>query len=314
MKKNTVVVLTGEQREFCEKLKTLNLPNADIFVPETQEAIRKALPEATIILADPPAILSHLDFAKNLLWMQSTFTGVDSLLQHSKSKKYILTNVRDTYGEIMAEFVLGYILFFEKDISGFILAQQEKRWAQKPFTTLHNKVVGIMGTGSIGKCIAKYCKNFGMQTYGFNKNTPRVTFFDVVYNFSQLDTFLQSVDYLISVLPKTEATTRLLNKTNLKLLRPEAIFMNIGRGNVIDEADLIEVLDKGHLKAAVLDVFNTEPLPSENPLWSHPKIFITPHVSGHYICDRIFEIFQDNYNRFIKGEDLKYVVDFKKGY
>jgi phosphoglycerate dehydrogenase-like enzyme len=312
--KNKVLILTRDQEEFENAIRAFELPELQIFAPKTEAEIEKLIPEANIFLGVPPLAQKYVNQATRLKWMQSTFSGIDALVDDKLRSDYILTNVKDTYGEIMSEYVLAYILMFEKEILENIAHQRQKQWNQKPYRTLAEKTLGVMGTGSIGKQIGKVAKHLGMKTLGFRTNAGAVEHFDSTYTKNTLPEFLANSDYVVSILPKTPETMQLINKDTFRLMKTSAVFISIGRGDNVCEADLVTALRTQEIKAAVLDVFQEEPLPEKHVLWTLPNAYITPHVSGYYNSDKIYEIFRDNYLRFLKGEELLHRVDFEKGY
>ena len=314
MAKNTVVVLTTDQEKFQKKLEALKLSDLEIIVPKDPNSATTEVLEANIFLANPLIAKKYINEAKKVVWMQSTFAGIDAMNASDLRKDYLLTNVRDLYGEVMAEYVLSYILLFEKEILENLAFQKEKIWKQREVRVLKNKVMAILGTGSIGQEIARTAKTFGMRTTGYRTENEPVKFFDVIYTEDNLRECLSTADYVISVLPKTEATTHIFNVETFSWMKNTAVFMNIGRGNAVNEKDLIAALKEKKIAKVVLDVFQTEPLPSESELWTLENLYLTPHLAGYVVSDRIFEIFSENYSRFLRGEELKYQISFAKGY
>lgn len=314
MVKNTVVVLTADQKKFREKLQILKLPDLEIIVPEDPDEAHAEVTRANILLANPVIAKKYINEAKNVVWMQSTFAGIDAMNTPGLRKDYLLTNVRDLYGEAMAEYVLAYILFFEKEISENKEYQKESRWEQREARLLKDKTLCILGAGSIGRVIAETVKAFHMRTLGYRTKDEPVPFFDKMYTRENLEECLAVSDYIVSVLPKTEATDNLINSETLSFMKKSAIFINIGRGNAVNETDLILALREKRIAAAVLDVFQKEPLSPENALWSLENAYLTPHVSGYVVSGKIFEIFSENYRRFLAGKALRYRIDFTKGY
>jgi phosphoglycerate dehydrogenase-like enzyme len=312
--KNKVLVLTRVKKSFQKKLLKLNLKNLEIIIPKNEDEIRENIGKANIILGAPPIIKDYLNEAKNLAWVQSTFAGVDSLISKELKQDYVLTNVKDTYGEMMAEYTIGYILLFKKKILQNIQNQQNKIWQEEPDDTLKNEAIGIVGTGSIGKVIAKRSKTFGLKTYGFRSKNEPVKHFDKIFTKENLKDFLSQSDYIVSVLPRTKDTDDFFDKKTFSMMKKSAVFINIGRGNAVVENDLVEALNKKIISKAVVDVFKEEPLPKNSILWKTPNLFITPHISGYTISNMIFKIFEENYNRFISNKELLYKIDFNKGY
>jgi phosphoglycerate dehydrogenase-like enzyme len=311
---NKLLILTRQQKTFLQKTQSLNLPDLEIFAPETHAEIEAILPEVNLILANPFVAKNYVNQASNLKWLQSTFAGIDALVSPNLRQDYLLTNVKDAYGRIMAEYVLSYILFFEKRTIENLTAQKNKLWDHRYYQTIEGKVLGILGTGSIGSEIARFGKFFGLETLGLNTSGTARSNFDYVFDSNNLTTFLAKADYIVSVLPSTSSTRGLVNKKFLSQMKTTSVFMNIGRGDTVIEADIIEALETKKIKAAVLDVFNQEPLPTENPIWNCDNLYLTPHVSGKYISNIVFKILSENYFNFMQNLPLKYLIDFKKGY
>lgn len=314
MSSNTILVLSRHQEEIKRRLDALELEGATIYAPLSDDTISEVIAEANILLGPSPKLADWIAKATNCQWAQSTFAGIDALVSEQLPQNYILTNVKDTYGKCMAEYVLAYILMFEKRVVEHITLQKERIWDQQPVEPLSKLSVGIMGAGSIGKEIAQHIKVLDCRTLGYRQTPGAVEFFDEIHTKDSRDEFLADLDYLISVLPRTAETKNIIDQALLERLKPSCVLINIGRGSAVSVEALISALKQRKLRAAVLDVFEVEPLPEDSPLWGIENLYITPHVSGYQINDRIFEIFADNYQRFIKGEKLKFEVDFEKGY
>ena len=314
--KNTLLVLTREPEwdEFESTLNSFDLPELDMVVAKSESDIENHIGRCNILLANPPIAKNWINRADNLVWMQSTFAGIDALVVPDLKRGYRLTNVRDTYGDVMSEWVFSYILMFHKKVLENLEWQKESSWNQIPYKTVAEKTLCLLGTGSIGKHIAKVAKAFGMKTYGLNSNGSNVEYFDNTFTKAEVHKFLPKCDFVVSVLPNTKDTKNFIDKNFLGFMNQDAVFMSIGRGDNVNEDDLVEALRGTKIKAAVLDVFKTEPLPADSELWHVPNLFITPHVSGYSLSKEIFEIFKENYMKFYRGEELLYQVDFDKGY
>ncbi len=179
---------------------------------------------------------------------------------------------------------------------------------------LAGKRLGVMGTGSIGQHIAQVGASFSMTVSGLSRSGSMQTGFDRVLPLSEIKTFLGAVDYLVSALPQTPDTDELLNAETLAHMRPNAVFINVGRGNVVNDAALVAALERDELAGAVLDVFDEEPLPDDSPLWATPNLQITAHISAVSHPSLVVPIFVENLRRFGDQQPLKYVVDFEVGY
>ncbi len=213
----------------------------------------------------------------------------------------------------MAEYVFAYLLHFARDLSKYLEDQGKKIWDRRRPERLRGKVMGILGLGSVGQEIAKRGKQFGMKVLGVKKDPGAMRYVDQVFGPGDLMNMIPIVDYLVVVLPLTPGTYHFLGEKELGLIKEGAVLLNIGRGKTIDERALMNVLKTGRIKA-VLDVFETEPLPPESELWNLENVFITPHVSGMNIPEEICEEFVRNYRRWVKGKPLIGLVDRDKGY
>jgi phosphoglycerate dehydrogenase-like enzyme len=172
-----------------------------------------------------------------------------------------------------------------------------------------------MWTWSIGKEIARTAKSFGMKTIWLRTKNESVEYFDEIYTFDKIKTFLSDADYVVWVLPNTKDTQDIINERTLSYMKNTAVYINVWRWSNVNEDDIINALNNKTIAYAVLDVFKTEPLPKDSPLWNIENLIITPHISGYIeSTQRMLEIFETNYNKFISWEELDYQIDFKKWY
>ena len=267
-----------------------------------------------IVLGEPRLIRDALPSLSNLKWAQAIYAGVEPLVDPGQRRDYILTNARGVFGELMSEYVFGYLLFHEKKILERIQAQQALEWQRTESGVLRGKMVGLLGVGSIGAHLAGTAKHFGMTVRGFTRKSETSPDVDQYFHGDDLLKFAQGLDYLISVLPRTEGTNKIVDAKLLETLPPQAVFVNVGRGNAVDESALVKALKEGKLAAAVLDVFEKEPLPEGHLFWTTPNLFMTFHTSAISYPEDITKLFIENYRLYIEGKPLKYVVDFERGY
>jgi phosphoglycerate dehydrogenase-like enzyme len=278
-------------------------------------------PEDAVSLYDgQPVVLAKPDFAVKLLqteppvqWVQSTWAGVTPLIE-LPFRDYQLTGVKDVFGAQMSEYVLGYLLAHELDLSRRKQAQLDKQWDQSAGGRIEGKTLGVMGTGSIGSHLARTAQQLGLRVLGFNSSGRPVAPFEQVYEQASLATFLRQCDYVVGILPDLPQTTNLIDSKALNVMRKSAVLINVGRGNLIDEHALCQALEQEQIAAAVLDVFKQEPLPPDNPLWSAANCTITAHVAAVSHPQDVVEIFLKNYRLFAAGEPLQHLVSFDKGY
>jgi len=251
--------------------------------------------------------------ARRLRWFSSMAAGNEDLVRNPNLSESVILTKATVYGEMMAEYVFAYLLYFSRNLSKFFDDQKKKVWDPKRPERLRGKVIGILGLGSVGHEMAKRGKQFGMRILGVKKDSKPMRYVDQVFGLGDLTKMIPGVDYLVVVLPLTPETYHLLGERELSLMKEGAILFSIGRGKTIDEGALTKVLKNGKIKA-VLDAFETEPLPSENELWNMENVIITPHVSGINIPEEICGAFIRNYKRWVKGKPLIGLVDRNKGY
>jgi phosphoglycerate dehydrogenase-like enzyme len=179
---------------------------------------------------------------------------------------------------------------------------------------LRGKTIGLLGVGSIGAHLAGTAKHFGMNVKGFTRESETSRQVDKYYHGDDPLDFAKGLDYLVSVLPRTKDTNKFVDEAFLNALPNHAVFVNVGRGNSVDEAALVKALKEGKLAAAVLDVFEKEPVPEDHPFWDTPNLYMTYHTSAISYPEDITKLFIENYNLYVEGKPLKYKVDFEKGY
>lgn len=308
-----VLIVAADADELAREIDRLSGGVISRRVCHSSEDARIAYSGQSILLGQPDLIARALPAMPAVKWVQSTWAGVTPLLACGRSD-ILLTGVKGVFGQQMAEYVLGYILARELRIFERAVHQANCHWSAENSGTLRGKTVGIMGTGSIGAHIAAVLPPFGMNVHGLNRRGAQVGGFSQVLPVTRLHEFLRDLDYLISVLPDTAATGRLLDAAALAQLPQHAFVINVGRSNVLDMVALTTALEKGSLGGALLDVFDTEPLPPDDPLWRVPNLQITPHVAAHSDASQMAALFVKNYRHFADSEPLEFVVDLGSGY
>jgi phosphoglycerate dehydrogenase-like enzyme len=288
------------------------LPSLDIHSAEIpQEALD--VMEGVDILFSWKISEDLLRKARSLKWFFSTAAGNENLVKNPSFPESAVLTKTTIYGEMMAEYVFAYLLYFIRDLSKYFEDQRRKVWKQARPGRLRGKTMGILGLGSVGKVIARCGKQFGMNILGVKRTPGPMEPVDQVMGPEDLVKMMPLVDTLVVALPLTPETFHLVGEKELGLMKEGAVLFNIGRGKTIDEKALLNVLKAKRIKA-VLDVFEDEPLPMESKLWSLENVIITPHVSGINIPEEICEEFVRNYERWVKGEPLIGLVDRMKGY
>ncbi|WP_254862438.1 D-2-hydroxyacid dehydrogenase [Halovivax gelatinilyticus] len=281
------------------------LEGATVTVAETPEASISGIETATAALT-PSLPDEWLDRAQNLQWAQASTAGYDHYdLDALENAGIILTNATGVHGQPMAEWALGAMLGIERGLFEARDRQRESLWLRESGGELASKTVGIVGLGAIGGRTAELASAIGCRVIGTKRDPSTAPdAVDEVYPADELDSVLSRVDYLVLACPLTDETRGLIDREALRTMPRDAVVVNVARGDVVVEEALVESLQQGRISGAALDVFSTEPLPADSPLWNLPNVLVTPHVSGstpHYY-DRIAEIFIENFERFASGK------------
>lgn len=303
---NKLLIISKEKEKYLSLFKQSDLPDLEIC-----HDLRKA----DIVLADPPLILDLLNQFESVEWIQSTFAGIDALTHPELRQDYDLTNVKGIFGQQISEYVLGYCIQYFRHFSLYERQQQQKQWLPHSYSLLTDKVMVILGTGSIGCYLANTANALGFTAYGINRSgiPPKDSPFERVFHISEMNSAFKQANVIVSTLPKTEKTIGLLNVDTLSDCN-NALLFNVGRGEVIDNYGLLRALEMKFLSHAFLDVFINEPLSQECPYWHHPNITVTPHIAAISFPEQVFEQFSKNYLRWRDGFSLLNLVDFDKGY
>lgn len=272
------------------------------------------LTQVTWLLAEPSLALPIVRDLPNLRWLQSTWAGVESLLATPNAQNYTLTNIKDVFAPLMSEYVMAHCLAHERQIYAHHAAKLKHEWRNENNGVIRGKTILIMGVGSIGSAVAAASKFFGMRVLGVVNSPRQIDGVDEIGGFADLPQFLPRADYVVNILPNTPATQNIVDAQFLSQMKPSAVFINVGRGQAVVEADLAEALHNGTIAGAVLDVYRTEPLPPDHEFWHTPNLTLTSHTAAPSFPSDIFTIFIDNYQRFVRGEPLLYAVDFTRGY
>jgi phosphoglycerate dehydrogenase-like enzyme len=310
---NGVLVACGDAAEYPPLLQELASESIELgFASNTEEALAAWSGQA-VLLAQPDIAAALVDQLPGIRWVQSTWAGITPLL-HTQRQDFLLTGIKNVFGAQMAEYTLGYLLAHELKLVQRLEKQKSGQWWPEYTGRLSGKTLGIMGLGSIGGHIARVAAGFGLRLIGLTRTGSPQTGVQQVYTVSRLHEFLAQADHVVAVLPDTPATTGLMNAAAFAAMKPAALFINVGRGNLVDEAALAAALQLGQIAGAVLDVFREEPLPANSPLWCAPNLAITAHIATRSWPEDVAGIFVDNFRRFQNGQELNYLVDRNRGY
>ncbi|MDQ6597197.1 D-2-hydroxyacid dehydrogenase [Bacillus salipaludis] len=282
----------------------------------TYEEAEMFLPGTEIILGWKfPTQLLHTPNALSVRWFQSMGAGVNDLVANSSiPDDILLTRIVDQFGTYISEYIFAYLLHIVKDIPRMRQAQTERNWDSFISDSLAKKTIGVAGLGSIGAETVRKAKAFDMKVHGLSFSGKNAEIVDQHFTANQWKDFVKDLDYLVLTLPLTEKTYHVINREILFSMKPDSCLVNVGRGALIAENDLQSVLEEGHLKAAILDVFETEPLPKDHRFYSMPNVYVTSHLSGPSTTEGVTQFFVDNVIKYLNGETLHGIVDRKRGY
>jgi len=277
--------------------------------------------ELSQMAADCPVWLGQPDLLANLLrqghtpqWLQSTWAGITPLLADGLSREYKLTRAVGIFGQVMAEFVLTYMLGHEREVLARLVSQVERKWDNRMGQSLSGRKALIVGAGDIGLAVAKFLVPFGVKVYGVASAPRTQAPFVEVVALADLDQRVGEMDYVINLLPNTPETHDLYDAKLFARFKPSALFINVGRGVAVVDADLVEALKEGHLAGAVIDVCRQEPLPQRHPFWTAWGLLLTGHSSAPTSPAAMVQLFVENLKAFEAGESLRGEVDFSRGY
>nr|WP_281358950.1 D-2-hydroxyacid dehydrogenase [Flexivirga aerilata] len=265
-----------------------------------------------------PAVASAWQRADRLRWIHVAAAGVDRLLfPQLQESDVVVTNAHGVFDRHIAEFVLASLLAHTKLLHESRQLQQEHVWRHREPLPLHGTRALVVGTGGIGRGIARLLGAVGVEVTGAGR-TARTGDgdFRTILPSDQLPSYVGEFDHIVNVTPLTPQTRGLFDRQVFDAMRPTAYFVNVGRGASVVEADLVDALRAGSLAGAALDVFEQEPLPADSPLWDAPGVAISPHLSGDVVGWRaqLAAQFVRLADRFLDGDDLPDPVDKRLGF
>ena len=280
--------------------------------------LQKAMPEMDIKVYPDDGDVNEVEFAvvwkhprgilkkyPNLKAILSLGAGVDHIISDPDLPEGlpIIRLVDKKLTHEMCLHALHWVLHFHSDQYLYRSQQLKRQWIQQSSIQTEDRTIGIMGLGNIGRSIGELLvtQSFNVIGWGANQKSS-LTDIKYYYGQDQLSDFLGRTNILINVLPLTSDTTNIITKKELRLLPKNSFIINIGRGGIINEDDLLTLLSEGHIKAAALDVFAQEPLPENNSLWDHPSVYITPHIAGQSNPNSAGQTISENIHRIQKGE------------
>jgi phosphoglycerate dehydrogenase-like enzyme len=258
----------------------------------------------------PPELIAQ---AANLKWVQALTTGTETLTAPGVlPPDVILTSTRGIHGPQMTELAFLNMIALARDFKRNLRNQDAAKWEQLGQPILHGKTIVIVGMGLIAEHLAERCKLFGMTVVGISNGRTHAAHFDEVHSRSALVEQAARADFLMLLVPYSPETRHLISREVMAAMKPTAFLINLARGGVVDETALIELLQAGKIAGAGIDVFQTMPLPPDNPLWRMPNVVITPNIGGRSdnFLEQTMTVLEPNIAAFTEGrlKDMRNVI------
>ncbi len=314
---NIVVLMPMEDKHRNDLMSVA--PGSNFIFTSAKEVNRETLEDAHIIIGNPP--LDMVKGCKNLKWLQLDSAGADLFVKEGVLPRGVkLTNSTGAYGLAISEHMIGVLLSIYKKLYLYRDNQNNNIWKNEgEVKSIYGCTALVIGLGDIGGDFAKRIKALGGYTIGVRRSdTNKPEYLDELYLMDKIDELLPKVDVVALSLPETKETYKLFSKEKISKMKEDSVLINVGRGTAIDTEALCDALESGKLLGAALDVTDPEPLPKDHRIWEIKNAIITPHVSGNYNLKethhRIVKIAVNNLERFIKGEELRNVVNLSTGY
>lgn len=283
------------------------MPDVAIEVGTGADALRGAAARADALMLAPRygAVLTELwrDF-RNVRWIHALAAGVEYLpFDLLRRSEVVVTNSRGIFADALGEFAIAAMLWFAKDLRKLVRNQEARRWEPYTVERLEGKTVGIIGYGGIGHAVGRRAVALGMNVLTVRRRQE--------FGEPTIEEVLAQSDYVVVSAPLTPATHRMISAARFAVMKPSAVFINLGRGGTVDQAALVDALREPRIRGAALDVFEVEPLPPDDPLWQLDNVLLSPHTADHASdsLERAMRFFIENLRRFRAGESLENVVD-----
>ena len=287
--------------------------------PEQEARFLEMLRRAEVLFDFPSSHYRDLaQVAPRLRWLQSTSAGIGQMVKRVglDQTDIIFTTASGVHARPLADFCLMAMLMFAKNYEWMERDKKAKRWERYCGEELTGKTLAIVGAGRVGQEVARHGKRMDMRVTGMRRSDAPLPDMDKVFDRADLHTMLKEADFLVLAAPHTPETEGMIGETELALMKPSAILINIGRGALVDEDALIRALQEKRLAGAALDVLREEPPPQDSPLWDMPNVIISPHSASTVTQEnaRITDIFCDNLRRYLNGQPLRNVLDKQRLY
>jgi glyoxylate/hydroxypyruvate reductase A len=287
--------------------------------PEQESRFLEMLGRAEVVFDFPAGYARDLPkVAPRLRWLQATSAGIGQFVQRSGLDRtdIMFTTASGVHSRPLADFCLMAMLMFAKDYFRMERDRTMQRWQRYSGQELTGKTLALVGLGRIGQEIARHGKRMDMRVVGIRRSGGPVDGVDKLFAREDLHAMLREADFLVLAAPHTPETETIVGESELAVMKPSAVLINVGRGALVDENALIRALERKQLAGAALDVLREEPPAVDSPLWDMPNVILSPHSASTVAQEnaRITEIFCDNLRRYLSGEPLRNVLDKQKLY
>lgn len=314
------ILFTANLSEKHQKRLLNNFPKQDFIFKSENTNLDDHLAEASVIVTYGGDLDNEMiEQARNLKWIMVLSAGMEQMPLQAINERHIrVTNVRGIHKVPMAEYALSMLLHVYRQEKTITENNTEKKWDPSVrVQEITGRTMLVVGAGAIGQEVARLAQAFQMKTVGISRSGTAVGHFDENYKVNQLDDVLPQADFIVSVLPSTSETKNTFALKQFKLMKDTAVFLNMGRGDAVVEADLLQAIKQEEIVHAILDVFIDEPLAEDHPFWKEKNVTVTPHISAqsaNYV-PRALDIFEENLNVYLKDEE-GYInsVDCSRGY
>jgi phosphoglycerate dehydrogenase-like enzyme len=308
------VLIAEQEHALYARLLREAAPELEVLTSGDSAALSRLAGDCPVWLGQPDLMASLLRQGHKPAWLQSTWAGITPLLAHGLPRHYRLTRAVGIFGQVMAEYVLTYLLGHEREVLARLVSQVERKWDGRLNASIRGRRVLIVGVGDIGATVAEYLQPFGVELYGIASAAREQAPFKEIAALADLPRMVGQADYVINLLPNTPHTQDLYNAALFAQFNPEALFVNAGRGVAVVDADLVEALKLGHLAGAVIDVCRQEPLPQQHPFWTAWGLLLTGHSAAPTSPPAMVGMFVENLRAYQAEQPLRGEVDFQRGY
>lgn len=301
-----------EDQETWLKVLTKALPQEEIVLFADLTLQQRETIDLAIVADPDPEKLKSLP---SLKWVQSLWAGVEKIVSQLGSAPFKVVRLEDPEMALkMAEAVVAWTMYLHRDMPLYAAQQRNKIWKEQKHTRAGGRHIGVIGLGNLGLEAAKALRRLHFEVSGWSRTQKALDDITCYAGEDGLLEMMSRIDIAVCLIPVTPQTRHLINSRRLNVMQPDAQIINFARGGIIDTDALLAALDQGHIKHAVLDVFDEEPLPLTSPLWGHERVTVLPHISGPTNRETAAQIVALNIRNYRKTGKIPHAVDLARGY